>query len=434
MSDSIRRQYPPRNLQPEVGVVASHTCDTVGSPPRVVNKQGDAAYDLTTKAGTPKVGYGGGVYCVDEAGSYWQGTTYSTGNTSFHYRLVHEQRTATTVDRIIFINGVQHRFAAPAAGTIYFTPNNGGGLSISPFSTVGRGPCVWDALYSGGTLTLLCNGRQADQDVIAAVAPAGGVMAVGRHGEHLMTKVYNATETVVDARASYAEEFAKPVTHSWKPNAVGEGPAGGIRTGSFGPDWSCPLGGATLQYVWRTDLSEPAGGHLALTDSGALSMRRIDIQGSRCPVFGSWIIDYEVRDPATDDMIFALSSIPGQDPTLAGSGAYWVRMYTAPGPWWRAGLYLANGAQIDAVDLPFPGPIAGDRGQLLITHSVDGSWQMYNRVRSLKLWYWSAATPVDVGQLWTKDYTIIPRGMYINGFYRLQSEITPHELEAVLSL
>jgi hypothetical protein len=151
----IRNPYPRSYIDPlEKGLAVGYNLDPIELAQfgKYLNVTG-ATYDLATPIGTPIIGSNGGLFKNDDAGSYRQGTTYAIGNTSFHYRIVHIQSVAPTVDRIVFINGVQHWMAIPATGTPYFTPNNGGGLSISTFSTVGRGLCCWDAIYSCGTLT-----------------------------------------------------------------------------------------------------------------------------------------------------------------------------------------------------------------------------------------------------------------------------------------
>jgi hypothetical protein len=185
-----------------------------------------------------------------------------------------------------------------------------------------------------------------------------------------------------------------------------------------------------MKFVWMTDLSVPGSGRLALTDTGA-TMRRIDLMHTKMPVFGSWLIEYAVRDPANDQLIVGLTPTMGQDPTVAASASYWIKVYNSGGGFWRTSLYLANGAQIDAADCPAVA-VAGDRGKVLLTHHPDGSWQVYSYLRSLNSWYWSAASPVDVGALSSNYVTVAPRGAYVERITRYQGEMLPSELESQL--
>lgn len=439
MADVIQNQSPARFIdptEPYLVVGYNYADNQLAQFGRYLNLAGaGAAYDLTTPVGTPIIGPNGGLFKNDDAGSYRQGATYTVGNTSFHYRVVHVQNAAPTADRIVFINGVQHWMAIPAAGTPYFTPNNGGGISISPFSTVGRGLCCWDAIYSGGTLTWLCNGRQVDQDVIAAGVPAAGALAVGRHGEHLATKVYTATATVDQCRASYVREFAKRLKFSWVPKDVGEGPAGGILTGSTpGGYATCPSGAASMQFVWVNDLSAPGGGYLTLTDSGALSMRRIDIALTKQPMFGSWLIRYKLRNPVFggDNPRIGLIGMPGADMTAAGSRSIWVESLNNGGGWWRTQVQRENAGLIgvDAdIDVSVMGP--GDDCATLLTHGVDGNFRVWAFSRMRGAWAWRAAAVVnDVNFLDYNWISIAPRGSYIKSVHAYQSEMDPHELGA----
>jgi hypothetical protein len=125
-------------------------------------------------------------------------------------------------------------------------------------------------------------------------------------------------------------------------------------------------------------------------------------------------------------MIVGLTPRRGVDPTLAGSGAFWFWMRQVAGPWWRASVYYANGAQIDAVDTAAL-PVAGDRGILRITHAVNGDWQCYNYLRSTGGWWWSAAVGNDVSALNEPCLTVVPRGAYISKIVHYQGEMTCHE-------
>ena len=100
-------------------------------------------------------------------------------------------------------------------------------------------------------------------------------------------------------------------------------------------------------------------------------------------------------------------------------------MRTVAGPWWRTSLYYENGAQIDAVDTAYPGPITG---KILLTHSVNGDWQLYNYVDSYKRWYWSTAVGNDISKLSTQTVNVASRGVHVLGITRYQGEMTHNEL------
>lgn len=423
---------PSRSIDPnEPYLLAGYTCNPEGSPARIINKTGNPVFDLITPNGVPLIGYNNGILSENSALNSWScAAGPATGAVTYRYRIIHRQDVApAAADRLILYNAVNHYFASELVGlgAVYFF--TGIGSSISPFTAVGRGECVWDATYANGTLTLYCNGRQVDQDVVASVAPAGGLY-IGYHGETTEAKVFSASATAAQVRSEYVRDHARRVIWQWTPGEDGEGPVGGILTGAVGHNWTCPLGAATMQFVWRPDLSDPNGGRLALTNS-VVDTARIDFEIGPRPVFGSWLVEWTVRDPATDSLQVALNSIRGQDYTAAGSNAYWIWSRLVAGPWFRTSLFLANGAQIDAADCAFPGPIAGDRMKALLTHHPDGSWQVYIYCRSLGSWYWSVAAPADVTVLSTSCLTVAPRGAYVERVTFYNGELTPHELEIV---
>jgi len=426
MSDVRINLYPQTSIDPDEPNLTAGYCfngkELAQFGYYLNHARSGATYNLTTRVGTPGIGQGGGLYCQDAAASYWQGTTYTIGNSSFRYRLIHRQDTASTVDRIIFINGVQHWFAAPAAGTIYFTPNNGAGISIAPFSSVGRGPCCWDALYSGGTLTLLCNGRQVDQDVVAAVAPAGGVMAIGRHGEHLAVSAYAPTSSAADARASYVREFARKVLWQWQPRDVGEGPAGGILMNSSIPfgEFFCPYATVgNLKFEFVRDIKNPG---LALTNSVA-DWSRISFPFER-PFFGSFLVNLKVRNPATDDCIISFDTIRGESASTGSGAAYWIRSRQNGGVW-SLELYRGGVGPTTSITLPTT-LVANNEIQLLFTHRVDGEMQLHLRDPNGK-WY-SSTTTTDVTYLKTSYISFLPRGSYITQATYFQGEMNSSEL------
>lgn len=424
MPDNFCVPYAERNADPsERGVHLTFGEREWATFSRFINRSAEgAAYDATTRVGCPLVGQGGGVYVADDAGSYVQGAAYAAGVAMAGE---HQIDAAPAADRIAVQNGAQHLARVKSTGRFEASLNSGATYSTADWSFTGRGPFHWAITHDGANQNLYINRRLADSDAVVLGIPAGSFQ-IGRAGTSRRVR-FMPTQPV--ARTVYLRDFAKRIVYQWAPHDVGEGPAGGIPTGAVGEgDWYCPSGGATLQHVWRNDLSVSGGGRLALTDSGAPSLRRLAYMHDRRPCFGSWVLRYEVRDPATDSLQFALSPLRDNDYSAAASASYWVHLRQVAGPWWRASLYLANGAQLDAVDTPAL-PIVGDRGVLLLTHHVDGTWQIYNYLRSLRSWYWSVASPLEVTALSTNYVHIAPRGAYVEGFTRFQGEADPHELE-----
>lgn len=442
MADVLTNFYPTRHVDPnEPGLVAAYTFadGELAQFGRYINRAATGAvYDLTTRTGCPLVGQGGGLFAAGDApnpNNYWSRTFIPVGGTDFAYTMEHEHTDpAAGGDRILAFNSAAHYIESRAAGTVRLSANGAATYSVTPYSLFGRGRYRADFLYDGTQQQLVINGVVADSDNVVAGVPAG-TFGIGYYGNHTLTKVYSVRRTVAEARASYVREFARKVLWQWQPRDVGEGPVGGILTGSYSGvgGWTCPLGAATMGFVWRPDLSSPAGGRLALTDTQTVNLNRIDFEYGSRPWFGSWLIEAETRDPATDSLVVGWTPRRGVDPTAAGSNSYWMHLRTAAGPWWRASLYLANGAQIDAADAPFPGPAANERVKVLVTRDVDGSVQVWNYVQTPRNgWWWSTVAGNDVTVLSEACMTVAARGMYVSRVTAFQGSMTPHELEAVL--
>lgn len=393
---------------------------------------GGAAYDPTTRVGTPLIGQHGGIYVPDQPTSYWQGVAVpGVGLTA---DLCFDVAPAGT-RQVVFngtVAGTFHIIEIQAPGNIRATLDASLVNSTMPYSCIGRGPFRVDLWHDGVNQRLLVNGRITDFDAAPLVVPANN-LRIGQHGEVLLAKIPSVSPGSDAAlRASYVREFAKRVLYQWKPSAVGER---SFATGNVGEgDFYCPVGGGGLSTVWRPNLSEPGGGHLALTGDGAPSMARLDFMHPRMPIFGSWLIEYEVRNPAWagDSLIVGFTQMRGVDPTLAGSQSYWLNMYNNGGGWFRTSLYYENGAQIDGADILAASVAANDYNKCLLTHHVDGSWQVYTYNSSVRSWGWTVLNPVDVSNLNSNYLTIIPRGVYVTGVTRYQGEMTPHELESVV--
>lgn len=435
MSDIICNPYPARAIDPnEPGLVAGYCfldseLSTFG---RYLNRgYGGAVYDLTTRAGVPIVGQGGGIYSRSGFNVWYNPAAIPVGNSNFSYDL--ECEVYAAVNGYLVGNTAQHFISVTAGGLPYISFDAGVTPSITAFSVVGRGPFRAAALYDGANQILTINGRQADADAVVPGAPAGQfhVGSSGPDAVDRLLKVYSVRRTVAQARASYVREFARKVIYHWEPSAVGEGPAGGIPTNAVGEgDWYCPLGGATLQFAWVTDLSVPGGGYLALTDSGALSMRRLDFSLPRRPMFGSWLVRYRLRNPifGGDNPRVGFISVRGADMTAAGSQSIWNEGFNTGGGWWRNQLSRENAGTI-GVDADHAVTAAGDDGAVLITHHVDGNFRIYSFSRTLAGWFWRQAAVVnDVNFLAYNYISIAPRGSYIKSVTGFQGEMDPHEL------
>lgn len=432
MSDVLHVPYPARLVDPnEPGLIAGYDFqdNELSVWGKYTNKcaRAGAAYDLTTRVGTPLVGQGGGIYVDDHTGSYWSTASPPVGAVNFSYTTEHEWRLWPPADRNVGYNHV-HRFhyltAVGALNSISF--DNGATLTTAPTTVQGHGPYRADALYDGTNQILVINGRQVAAGAVVPQAPAG-TFWLGLSGTVRLCKVFGVRRTVAQARASYVKEFARRVVYSWRPAIVGEGPAGGIATGAVGEgDWYCPSGGASLAFVWRNPSATLRQGQLALTDSGALSLRRLDFAHTKMPLFGAWHFRCQLRDPATDNPRYAFLPARGTDFTAAGSGCTWAQIQRAVGVM-QATLHLANGAAAYTINHTAAG-VAGDTLDLLVTHAVNGDWRSYLAVNGV--WASNADNVVwnDVTQMQSSFISIAPRQSYVLGDERFQSELTPGEL------
>lgn len=388
-----------------------------------------AAYDPGTRAGLPLVGQGGGVYVADDAASYWQGAAYAAG---VAIGGEHEVTALPAAARIIAQNGADHLARVDAAGQFEVSLNSGATYSTAAWNALGRGPFHWVATHDGTNQRLWINGRDVDSDVAALDVPAGNLQ-VGRSGE---TCRLWCLPSQPDARSRYLTELARRVLWQWQPRDCGEGPVGGILTGSYSGvgGWTCPLGAATMKFVWVNDLSLPGGGYLALTDTGALSMARIDLDLGRLPAFGSWLVRYKLRNPVFggDNPRIGLIPMRGVDMTSATAGSYWVEAFNTGGGWWRTQTYRNN--VLIGVDADHAVTAADDDCAFLVTHHVDGNWRIYSYSRMLGTWAWRAAAVVnDVTNLNYQTLSIASRGSLIKSVECLQGEQTHAELARVVS-
>jgi hypothetical protein len=400
---------------------------------------GGAAYDLNTLIGLPLVGYSGGMMVTDAAaGRRCAAATpipVTAGTSAYAIELsgIEANPTAT---RYPLINGSVDGFEFRISNTGVLSCSFDRATMSSTAAGIlnGKGPVRAAAVYDGASQHLMLNGVVYDSDAVVPDAP-DGYFAVGEHGTMDKAEVYRARRTVAQERADYVRDFAKRIVWQWQPRDVGEGPAGGILTGSHSGvgGWTCPLGAATMGFVWRPDLSIPNGGRLCLTDSGALAMNRIDLEYGSRPFFGSVLIEYETRNPVWggDSLIVGFTPRRGVDCTAAGSNSYWLNMYNNGGGWFRSSLYLANGAQIDGADILATTVTANMRMKCLLTRAVNGDFQVYTYCPATG-WGWTAAVGNDVTVLSEGCVSIAARGPHVERITMLQGELTPHELEAVL--
>lgn len=382
--------------------------------------------DLNTRRGLPLAGHGCGIQATD-SGNYGWGTAatpWPVTPTVCAYVIDLEVPSQPTARRYHLVNG-------SVAGAEIST-DNGGLLGVSfdrvNFVTaaanllVGRGRARVAGLYDGANQHLVINGTLIASGAVVPAAP-NGYAALGEHGTIRDATIYSAQRTLAEDRADYVRDFARQVVWQWTPHRE----FASIATGTTGgtDDWWCPLGAATMGIVLRPDLSHPSGGRLALTDTQAVSLNRIEFPFRR-PWFGSWLIEYEVRNTATDSMVVGFAPTRGADPTMAGSNAYWIHTRLVAGPWWRSSVYLANGAQIDAADAPTGTPIAGNRCKVMVSRAVNGNIQVWQQTPGG--WWWSAAVGNDVNVLEEGFISLAPRGAYIERVTYYHGEMTPHEL------
>ena len=396
-----------------------------------------AAYDLT-RSGAPRCGgLNGGIFCTDNANDYYTKATpvAVTAAQSAYVVEVSDILTNPAAIRYFLVNGsvAGYDTRIDANGVISITFDRATLSSTAVGFGLGKGPLRVAGIYDGVNQSLVINGVVYDTDAVVPAAP-NGFFSLGQHGTIYRAKVHNAQRTVAQERADYVREFARKVLVRWEPHGVGEGPAGGILTGSYSGlgGYTCPLGAATMQFVWRNDLSSPAGGRLTLTDSAAGAMSRIDLEYGNRPFFGSVLIEYQVRDPNTDSLRVGFTPRRGVDFTAAGSNSYWVNMYNSGGGWWRTSSYLANGAQIDGADILLASVAANSRCKALLTRDVDGTIQTYSRCSTAGNWGWTAAAGNDLTVLNEACLSIAARGPYVERVTWYQGAMTPHELEATL--
>lgn len=396
-----------------------------------------ATYNINTRAGTPLVGQGGGLYVVDAAGSYWsRAAQIGVDEKASAYSIEAEFEANPTAARYCLVNGSVggYETRVEATGEIAISFDRATLSTTAAGFAPGKGPMRVTGIYdpATGSQSLMINGVVYDTDAVVPVAP-NGFFALGAHGTIRAGRVYNAVRSVAVEREAYIRDFASKVLWQWTPRDVGEGPAGGILTGSYSGvgGYTCPLGAATMGFVWRPDLSIPAGGRLCLTDTQVAAMNRIDFEFGNRPLFGTWIIEYQIRDPATDSPIIGFTPRRGVDPQAAGSTSYWCWIRTAAGPWWRVSMGYENNTAvpIDSADAPWPGPNAGDRCIAVVSRDVDGSVQTWNYVPNPQRgWWWTTAVGNHVTTLAEGCITVAPRGSYIERISWLQGAATPHEL------
>jgi hypothetical protein len=223
-------------------------------------------------------------------------------------------------------------------------------------------------------------------------------------------------------RASYVREFARRIVYQWTPRDVGEGPAGGILTGSTpGGYATCPSGGATLKFEFSRILDG-----LALTDSGALSARRIQFDCMSRPFFGSYKNKYIVRSNAIggDNPLTSFYGVRNADFTTGTTAlAYTVGASNVAGSW--ATVLYRNATTLLTVNSPLP--INGSICETLFSRHPSGDMRLYAKVNNV--WYGSPGTVSnDVTYLNTSYIGIAPRGSYVGSITCFQGEMESQEL------
>ena len=425
MSDIFFNPYPARFVDPnEPGLIAAYTFadGELAQWGKYINRaRTGAAYDLTTRQATPMIGYNGGLLGNRAApfGSWWRGVVVPVGNVNFSYMMEHVEDAVATGFVCVAVNGVAHSFWTTNTGHVGCS-FQGGVTSETPWNVAGRGLARYDALYDGTNQILVVNGRIADQDAVAPAA-LGANLDIGQHGEETLVKVYSVRRTVAEARVSYVREMAKVVVAHWQPAAVGEGPAGGLVTGQCLDEFTCPLGGATLKFEYSRVLNG-----LALTDSGALSARRIQYAGASRPFFGSYKNKYVVRSNAIggDNPLISFYNVRDADFTTGVTAqAYTTGASNVAGSW--ATVLYRNATVLLTVNSPLPAN--NSICETLFSRHPSGDMRLYSKINGI--WYGSPVTVAnDVTYLNTSLIGIAPRGSYVGEITCFQGEMESQEL------
>ena len=424
MSDIFFNPYPARFVDSaEPGLLAAYTFadGELAQFGRYINRgYGGAAYDLTTRVGTPIVGQGGGVHVVEQAGSYWQGAAIPVGASDWSYDVIFNNNTLIVNPLLITRNG-GHAFAAWNNGRIRFTADNAVTYSEVPQISVGYGPVFYSALYNGANQILLANGRQMDTDAVVPAVPAGNTR-VGVHCETLLYKVYNIRRTVAQARVSYVREMAKVVVAHWQPAAVGEGPAGGLVTGQCLDELYCPSGHSSLKFVYDRENNQ-----LGLQCDWSVSYYRLSTPRPRRPLFGSWLLRFKTRASASagEGIVFGFVNNRTQEPTITPA-SYWGMIWSLGGIW-TARLHRGN-VPVVLLTTQLPSiPPNGTNIDVLITRDVAGNWRLGMRAGKNPWVYNDATVANDVTYLDFQYLVVDPQGSMFLSMTEYQSEMTPSE-------
>jgi hypothetical protein len=298
----------------------------------------------------------------------------------------------------------------------------GAGVVYYNHSFVGRGPSWLTIAHIGANTTILDQGRVINAGAFATGGGALGRTRFGAHGILRGAIMRRAQLTAAEDRALCVDQWGRQIQWAWRPTREGVTHAGGIATNDTFGDWHCPLGGANLKFEWIDDLSHPDGGYLALTDDGALAMRRIQFPFRR-PLFGTFRWRYIIRDNTTDNPIMGFVGERDNDPTAAGAGSGYVQSQNAAGAW-QTTLHRDNGAAMITISHALPAN--GSVVDINVTRHTEGVWRMGVAVNGEWL-YNDAAAVADVTYLLSPWIVLVPRGSYILQHVRHQGEMTPME-------
>uniref|UniRef100_A0A6M3XXX0 Lectin/glucanase superfamily protein n=1 Tax=viral metagenome TaxID=1070528 RepID=A0A6M3XXX0_9ZZZZ len=437
MSDSIIRPYPPRLADPhEPGVLAHYTFGDgeLAQFGRYLNHHADygAALDLPTRTGCPLVGQGGGVYVNNSAGTdtWGRATPVPVTPTAQTHVLECEHTTAATATRYPYMNGsassayAMFRAVAPWAS---FSLNAAVTQVSSGINALGRGPLQYALGYDAATgeQFLMLSGREVGRIAVVPGAVAG-LHCYGNHGTFRRAKIYNINLTPAQIRATYVREFARELIYAWRPERVGEGPAGGIPTGAVGEgDYFCPLGAATLRFDFVRSARLASGGVLALANAGALGSERLAFTHPKAAAFGSWSWGLLANDLTCQPMV-GLAPQRTNWLAAAGSGCYYTIVYVNAGVW-TVVLARENGGALLTVTHPTAAAV-GDLVSVRFSRHPSGDWRLRLIVNGVVAS--SAAVANDVTYLHSNYVVVAPRKGQILGVVRHQGEAEPEEVAA----
>jgi len=428
MTDCINVPWPTTRIDPrETNLQAGYDLadNDLAVWGRHLNKSvTGAVYDIT-RAGTPRIGQGGGILVTDDANSYYTNANpIPVTPATSSYAIDLEVDANPTGTRYPLVNGsaTGADIRIDAAGVLSISFDRATLASTAAGFCNGKGPMRVAGIFDGVNQHLIINRRLIAS---SAVAPAAlvGFFGLGQHGTIRKAQVYRARRTLADEQVSYVRDFARKVVYSWQPHDCGEGPAGGIVTGATGDTWNCPYGDATLKFVWMTE-PRLRQKQLALTGVNNQSPCRLEFPHTRMPSFGTWRWGTVARSLAATPEVY-LAQLPRQTHAAAASGCYWGRL-AVTGGYWTLTWYRENGAAMLTRINTSQAAALGDIVEAAVSRAVDGTWRADVGVNGN--WANQGVNAAnDVTYLSSNFIGVQPNSGHVLGVVRYQGEMLPGE-------